>query len=97
MKQGYRIFQDGPTKVINAAKESAEWICEDWPEGEGFGSSDRVAVYHGAMRQILGNENYKKWSNGVLEINPVEWSIFVDFANNCISDELLKAQERYGY
>jgi len=97
MIEDYRIFTNGPTKVTNAVREAAEWICEDWPEGAGFGSSDRASVYHLAMRYILGNENYKLWSHGALKINPTEYSMFTEFANNCISEELHKAEERYGY
>jgi hypothetical protein len=92
-----RIFLDGPSKVIQAVNEAAEFVCSDWPEGEGFGSSDRRAVYHDALRTILGAKNYLAWSRGQVEINPVEWDMFTSYANNRISEELLKSEERYAY
>lgn len=93
----YRIFLDGPSKVIQAVNEAAEWVCGDWPEGQGFGSSDRKAVYHDALRTIMGAKDYLAWTKGEIEINPVEYDMFTSYANNKISDELFKAQESYAY
>lgn len=90
----YRIFLDGPSKVIRAVNEAAEWVCGDWPADEGFGSSDRAAVYRDALRSILGAEVYLKWSKGEVKINPVEWDMFTNYANNRISEELMRSEER---
>ena len=89
------IFEKGPSFVADQIVEAAEWVCGDWPQDEGFGSSDRKAVYHDALRSIIGAENVSNWMKGNLEFNPVEWQMFKDFADLQINEQLIRSEQRY--
>lgn len=85
-----KIFEKGPKWVFAQCMESAEWICGDWPEGEGFGSSDRAAVYRDALRSVIGAENAKNHFEGNLELNPTELEMFKMGVYNAISEVFAK-------
>jgi hypothetical protein len=85
MKQ-VKIFEKGPKFVFDRCMEAAEWICGDWPEQEGFGSSDRAAVFRSALRDVIGAENAENFFKGNLELNPVEIDLFKTGVYNAIHD-----------
>jgi hypothetical protein len=80
------IFSKGPTIVFGHIKEAAEWICSDWPEGAGFQSSDRNAVFRDALRNTIGAANAEAFFKGQLDLNETELSMFKTGVNNAISD-----------
>jgi len=81
-----KIFEKGPKFVFDRCMEAAEWICGDWPEQEGFGSSDRAAVFRSALRDVIGAENAENFFKGNLELNPVEIDLFKTGVYNAIHD-----------
>lgn len=84
--ESVKIFEKGPGYVFSQCMEAAEWICGDWPKDEGFGSSDRAAVYRDALRSVIGAENAKNHFEGKLELNPTELELFKMGVYNAISD-----------
>jgi len=85
-----KIFEKGPKFVFDRCLDAAEWICGDWPEDEGFGSSDRAAVYRSALRDVIGHENANNHFDGKLELNPTELELFKTGVYNAISDVFAK-------
>ena len=83
-----RIFEKGPTFVMNQIDNAAEWICSDWPEGCGFGSSDRAAVFRSALRDTIGARFAEMFFKGEIELDPSEVSLFKQGVNNAISNHL---------
>jgi len=75
-----------------AIEESVDFICGDWSPYEGFGSSDRVAVYHSALRNII--PDFKAWEKGEVEIDVLDMMEFRSICDDKIS-EALKANEIY--
>jgi len=62
--------------IMNAADQAAEWVCSDWPEGQGFQSSDRRAVYRSALRDLIGARYVEMWVRGEVELDKSElWQV----------------------
>lgn len=80
------LFEKGPAFVMGNCENAAEFICSDWPEGCGFGSSDRGAVFRSALRDTIGCENAEMFFKGELELNDTELSMFRMGVNNAISN-----------
>lgn len=38
--------------VYEIAYDEAEYLCHDWPEGEGFGSSDSYGAYRNTLDRL---------------------------------------------
>jgi hypothetical protein len=85
-----RIFEKGPKFVFGKCLEAAEWVCGDWPEGQGFGSSDRAAVYRSALRDVIGAANAEKFFKQEIELNPTELELFKTGVSNAISEVFAK-------
>ena len=60
------LFEKGPAFVMGNCENAAEFVCSDWPEGCGFGSSDRGAVFRSALRDTIGCENAENFFKGKL-------------------------------
>jgi hypothetical protein len=80
------LFEKGPAFVMGNCENAAEWICSDWPEGCGFGSSDRSAVFRSALRDTIGAESAEKFFKGQIKLNETELSMFKMGVNNAISN-----------
>jgi len=62
--------------IMNACDQAAEWVCGDWPEDQGFQSSDRRAVYRSALRELIGARYVDKWVKGEIELyKPELWQV----------------------
>ena len=62
--------------VMNACDQAAEWVCGDWPEDQGFQSSDRRAVYRSALRDLIGARHVEMWVKGEIELyKPELWQV----------------------
>lgn len=83
-----RIFEKGPSFVMGKIDEAAEWICSDWPEGCGFQTSDRNAVFRSALRDVIGVKNAEMFFKSQLALNETELSLFKTGVNNAISNHL---------
>jgi len=83
-----RIFEKGPTFVMEKIDSAAEWICSDWPEGSGFQTSDRNAVFRDALRDVIGAKNAEMFFKGQIVLDPAELSLFKTGVNNAISNHL---------
>lgn len=81
-----KIFEKGPKFVFDKCLEAADWVCGDWPEGQGFGSSDRAAVYRSALRDVIGAANAEMFFKGEVELNPTELEMFKMGVSNAISE-----------
>jgi len=80
------LFEKGPAFVMGNCENAAEFICSDCPEGCGFGSSDRGAVFRSALRDTIGCENAENFFKGNIELNETELSMFKMGVNNAISN-----------
>ena len=83
-----KLFEKGPSYVADRINDAARWICEDWPEGCGFQTSDRNAVFSSALRDTIGAENAEGYFKGKVEISEIEMALFKNGVNNAISANL---------
>jgi hypothetical protein len=52
--------QHGPEHVYNIVRDNVAWITDDWPEDEGFGSSDSYGAWKSTMRDLgIDEEEYR--------------------------------------
>ncbi len=80
------LFEKGPAFVMGNCENAAEFICSDWPEGCGFGSSDRGAVFRSALRDTIGAKSAEQFFKGQIELCETELSMFKMGVNNAISN-----------
>ena len=49
------VEKHGEHQVYAIAQEEAGWLCDDWPEGEGFGTSDAYGPYKATVERLGGS------------------------------------------
>ncbi len=78
------------TEITNTIKDNVSWITDDWPEGEGFGSSDSYGIWQGILRDF-------GLKNDMSESIDCEWEVvYVDDQDNVLTESAVRQFKRIG-